>query len=127
MSKIGNRFRTIRTNYQMAREHDPRLGWILLSIFAVGIGGGIALGVATNNPVTWVLIGVSLSIVVAAIVTARRRRARLSNVSPGDLAQPKGPQWIATIRSTPATARSTPATIITRCPNSKTPIPPNKK
>lgn len=72
MSKMGDRVRTIRDNYRMAKEHDPRLGWILLGIFALGILASTGMALWTGNPFTWYIIGLSLTIVVLAIVFSRR-------------------------------------------------------
>lgn len=72
MSKMGDRVKTIRENYRMAKEHDPKLSWILLSIALVGLLGTIALMVLTGNPITWAIIGISLTVVVATIVFSRR-------------------------------------------------------
>lgn len=72
MSKIGNRLRTIRDNYRMARQYDPRLGWILLAIFVIGMSVGISAGIATGNPVTWFIVGLSVSLLVVTLVFSRR-------------------------------------------------------
>ncbi len=72
MSKIGDRVRTIRDNYRMARKFDPRLGWILLAIFVIGIALGISVGIATRNPITWFIVGLSLSLLTVTIVFSRR-------------------------------------------------------
>ncbi len=72
MSKLGQRFRTIRDNYRIAKEHDPRLGWILLGLSAVTLAVFIGIGAWTNNMITWVIIGVSTALLVAAIVFSRR-------------------------------------------------------
>jgi apolipoprotein N-acyltransferase len=72
MSKMGNRLRTIRDNYKMARQFDPKLGWILLAIFVIGLGAGIAMAITTGNPFTWLIISISLTLIVAAIVFSRR-------------------------------------------------------
>jgi len=72
MSKMGDRVRVIRDNYRMAKEYDPRLGWILLAILVVGMGAFIALGLATGNIFTWLIVGVSTVIVIISIVFSRR-------------------------------------------------------
>lgn len=72
MSKMGDRVRVIRDNYRMAKEYDPKLGWILLAILVVGLGAFIALGVTTGNIFTWLIVGVSTVIVVVSIVFSRR-------------------------------------------------------
>ena len=72
MSKMGDRVRVIRDNYRMAKEYDPKLGWILLAILVVGLGAFIALGVATGNIFTWLIVGFSTVIVVISIVFSRR-------------------------------------------------------
>jgi hypothetical protein len=72
MSKLGQRFRTIRDNYRIAKEHDPRLGWILLGLSALTLAVFIGIGAWTNNMITWVIIGVSTALLVAAIVFSRR-------------------------------------------------------
>ncbi|MGB8022490.1 MAG: DUF4191 domain-containing protein [Candidatus Nanopelagicales bacterium] len=72
MSKMGDRFRTIRENYRMTRKHDRRLGWILLATFAVVLIPFIVTGVATRNLLTWLLIGLPLTFLAVAAVFSRR-------------------------------------------------------
>jgi len=72
MSKMGDRVRVIRDNYRMAKEYDPKLGWILLAILVVGLGAFVALGVVTGNIFTWLIVGFSTVIVVISIVFSRR-------------------------------------------------------
>jgi Domain of unknown function (DUF4191) len=72
MSKMGDRFRTIRDNYRLAKEHDPQLRWVLLGILAIGIAAIVALILALGNPVTWIIIGLSVILVVESIVFSRR-------------------------------------------------------
>lgn len=72
MSKMGDRFRNIRENYRMAKRHDPRLGWILLGIFVVGMAAFVALGIVTGNLVTWIIVGASTVLVIMSIVFSRR-------------------------------------------------------
>jgi hypothetical protein len=72
MSKMGDRVRVIRENYRMAKKHDPRLGWLLLGIAVVMMAAFIAIGVVTDNPITWLIIGISGTLVVLSIVFSRR-------------------------------------------------------
>lgn len=72
MSKMGDRFRVISGNYTMAKAQDPKLGWILLAILVVGLAASIAVGVALNNIVTWMIVGVAATIGVEAVVFSRR-------------------------------------------------------
>ena len=72
MSKMGDRFRTIRDNYRMAKEHDSQLRWILLGILAIGIAAIVAISMALGNTITWTIIGLSLILVVESIVFSRR-------------------------------------------------------
>lgn len=72
MSKMGDRVRTIRDNYRMAKEHDPQLRWILLGILAIGLAATVAVILAVGNPVTWTILGLSLILVVESIVFSRR-------------------------------------------------------
>ena len=72
MSKMGNRVRVIRDNYRMAKKHDPRLGWLLLGIAVVVMGIFIAVGVATDNPFTWGIIGLTTALMLVTIVFSRR-------------------------------------------------------
>lgn len=72
MSKIGQRFRVIGANYKMAREHDPKLGWILAGLFVAIMAIAIGVGAATGNWVTFILLGLSIAAVVLAIVFSRR-------------------------------------------------------
>ena len=72
MSKMGDRVRMIRDNYRMAKKHDPKLGWILLGIATVMLATFITIGVVTDNPITWIIIGVSGTLVVLSITFSRR-------------------------------------------------------
>lgn len=72
MSKMGDRFRTIRDNYRMAKEHDPQLRWILLGILAIGVAATVAIILAFGNALTWTIVGLSLILVVESIVFSRR-------------------------------------------------------
>jgi hypothetical protein len=72
MSKIGDRGRVIRENYRLAKEHDPKLGWVLLGLFVGIIAVFVAIGIWTSNPITWIIIGVSLALAVTAIIFSRR-------------------------------------------------------
>ncbi len=72
MSKMGQRFRTIRENYRMAREQDPKLGWILLGILVLGMALFIGLGAWTDNMVTWVIVGLATTLMALSIVFSRR-------------------------------------------------------
>ena len=72
MSKMGNRVRVIRDNYRMAKENDPKLGWILLGILALGIALTVAVIAAFGNTLTWVIVGSSATIVILSIVFSRR-------------------------------------------------------
>jgi hypothetical protein len=72
MSKLGDRIKVIGTNYKMASQYDPKLGWLLAGLFvavmAVPIIGGLVLG----NMITWVLIGLPIAILAVAILFSRR-------------------------------------------------------
>lgn len=72
MSKMGDRVRVIRENYRMAKQYDPKLGWILLGILVLGMAAFIGLGVATGNMITWLIVGISAVLVVISIVFSRR-------------------------------------------------------
>ena len=75
MSKMGDRARVIRDNYRIAKEHDPHLGWLLLGLFVVVFGACVAIGVVIDNPVTFVIIGISAALVAVSIVFSRRAMA----------------------------------------------------
>ena len=72
MSKMGDRARIIRDNYRMAKEHDPKLGWLLLGLFVVTFGVLFGIGLAIGNPVTFFIIALSAAMVVCSIVFSRR-------------------------------------------------------
>ncbi len=72
MSKMGDRVRAIRENYRMAKKHDPRLGWILSGILVLVLAIFIAIGAATGNMITFVILGVSTALMIVAIVFSRR-------------------------------------------------------
>lgn len=72
MSKMGDRFRTIRDNYRMARKFDPRIGWILIGLAVAVMAVFIAIGAWTGNMITLVILGLSTTLVVVAVVFSRR-------------------------------------------------------
>jgi hypothetical protein len=72
MSKMGDRVRIIGQNYRMAKEHDPRLGLILLALFVGSLAVFIGIGVWTSNLITWLIIGLTVAIAVVTIVFSRR-------------------------------------------------------
>lgn len=72
MSKMGDRFRNIRSNYRITREHDPRLGLILSGTFLIALVPFVTIGVGTRNLLTWLLIGLPLSILAVSAVFNRR-------------------------------------------------------
>jgi Flp pilus assembly protein TadB len=72
MSKMGNRVRVIRDNYRMAKENDPKLGWILLGIVLLGIAFTVGVIAAFGNPWTWSIVGFSATLVILSIVFSRR-------------------------------------------------------
>lgn len=72
MSKMGDRFRIIRDNYRMAKEHDPRLGWMLLGVFVVTMAVFLGLGAWTGNWVTWIIVGLATALVLVSILFSRR-------------------------------------------------------
>ncbi len=72
MSKIGQRLGAIRENYRLTKEQDRRIGWILLAITVIGVAASVALGLATGNVATWLLIGLPITLLVLTIVFSRR-------------------------------------------------------
>jgi hypothetical protein len=72
MSKMGDRVRVIRDNYRMAKQQDPRLGWILLGVAVIVLAVFITIGIVTDNPITWILLGLSSALLVVTIVFSRR-------------------------------------------------------
>jgi hypothetical protein len=72
MSKMGDRVRVIRDNYRMTKQHDPKLGWILLGLTVLVLGAFLVVGIVTGNPVTWIIVGISSALLVVTIVFSRR-------------------------------------------------------
>ncbi len=72
MSKMGDRVRVIRDNYRMAKQHDPKLGWILGGIVVVVMAVFIAIGSLTGNMITFVILGVTTALMIVAIIFSRR-------------------------------------------------------
>ena len=72
MSKMGDRVRVIRDNYRMAKQYDPKLGWLLGGIVVVGAALFIALAVVTDNPFTWAIVGTAAVMVTVSVVFSRR-------------------------------------------------------
>lgn len=75
MSKIGERFSNITTNYKLASKHDPKLGLILAAVFFGIIALSVALGLAVSNVATAVLIGIPIAMVATAFLFSRRAMA----------------------------------------------------
>lgn len=67
--------RQIRDNYRMTREAKPTIGWLLLAIFIIVLGLFIAIGLAINNPVTMVLIGLPLALLAVTYYFSRQAMA----------------------------------------------------
>jgi hypothetical protein len=72
MSKMGDRARVIRDNYRMAKQHDPRLGWIMAGLFVLVMAVFIGLGAWFDNMITFVILGLSTGLLVVTIVFSRR-------------------------------------------------------
>ncbi len=72
MSKMGDRARVIRDNYRMAKQHDPRLGWIMVGLFVLVMAVFIGLGAWFDNMITFVILGLSTGLLVVTIVFSRR-------------------------------------------------------
>jgi hypothetical protein len=72
MSKMGDRARVIRENYRMAKQYDPRLGWIMLGLFVAVMALFIGLGVWFDNMITFVILGLTTGLLVVTIVFSRR-------------------------------------------------------
>lgn len=72
MSKMGDRARVIRENYRMAKQYDPRLGWIMLGLFVATLAVFIGLGVWFNNVITFAILGLTTGLLVVTIVFSRR-------------------------------------------------------
>ncbi|MGV1005843.1 MAG: DUF4191 domain-containing protein [Candidatus Nanopelagicales bacterium] len=81
MSKIGQRFSNITTNYKLASKHDSKLGLILAAIFFGILALSVILGRAVNNLATALLIGIPVAMVATAFVFSRRAmRAAYKNI-----------------------------------------------
>lgn len=72
MSKMGDRVRVIRDNYRMAKQNDPKLGWLLGGIFVLVMAIFIGIGVWTSNMTTFVILGVSTGLMIVAVIFSRR-------------------------------------------------------
>jgi hypothetical protein len=72
MSKMGDRARVIRDNYRMAKQHDPRLGWIMVGLFVLVMAVFIGLGAWFDNMITFVILGLTTGLLVVTIVFSRR-------------------------------------------------------
>lgn len=72
MSKMGDRVRTIRENYRMAKKNDPKLGWLLSAVFVLTIALFIGIGAWTGNMITFVILGVGTGLMLVTIVFSRR-------------------------------------------------------
>lgn len=81
MSKIGDSFRNITTNYRLTSKHDPRLGLILAGIFFGIMALAVIIGLAVHNLASLILIGLPLAIMATAVVFSRRAmRAAYKNI-----------------------------------------------
>lgn len=74
------RLAQIRQTYQMTKESDPRIGWILLACFLLPIAVTVLVSLLIKN---WWLVplGVTTGLLIAAIVLGRRaERAAYSQI-----------------------------------------------
>lgn len=62
----------IRDNYRMTKEVYPRLGWLLLGMFAILFAIGLILGFIFGNPFTFGMIGASLGVLAVAFYFSRK-------------------------------------------------------
>ena len=74
-AKTG-RIAQIRQTYKVTKANDPRIGWILLGLFAAAfaivIVIGLLLGARGAGLTFWVLLGIMVGLLVVTIVFGRR-------------------------------------------------------
>lgn len=66
------RLSIIKQNYRMAREHDPKLPWILLATFFGITALFLIIGFAIGNWPTMLLIGLPLALLATTFIFSRR-------------------------------------------------------
>lgn len=62
----------MRDNYRMTKEVYPTIGWIMLGIFVIVFGIGLAIGFALGNPFTFGMLGAALAFLAIAFLFSRR-------------------------------------------------------
>jgi hypothetical protein len=74
------RLAQIRQTYQMTKQSDPRIGWILLGLFLLPVAIAVVACLLLNN--WWLLpLGITTGLLIAAIVLGRRaERAAYSQI-----------------------------------------------
>lgn len=66
------RIAQLRSAYTMTRKADPRIGWVLLGVFAAVMVVFLGIGFAVGSPVFLAIFGLLLAVLVVTYVFGRR-------------------------------------------------------
>jgi hypothetical protein len=66
------RLRQIGVAYRMTRKADPHVGWILLAAALATLLVFFVIGLVTDAPILWTLLGIMPALLVAMIIFGRR-------------------------------------------------------
>ena len=69
------RMRQIKRAYQVTHEHDRALPYLLLAAFLLPLGAAVAIGLLTDQLLSWVFVGLGVAILLPMIVLVRRAKA----------------------------------------------------
>lgn len=66
------RLAQVRSAYTMTRKADPRIGLVLLGLFAAVMVVFVGLGLALGQPILWSILGLTVAALVVTVVFGRR-------------------------------------------------------
>jgi hypothetical protein len=69
------RMRQIKRAYQVTHEHDRALPYLLLAAFLLPLGAAVAIGLLTDQLLSWIFVGLGVAILLPMIVLVRRAKA----------------------------------------------------
>ena len=84
------RLRQIGVAYRMTRKADPAIGWILLACALGTLLIFIVIGLVTDAPIIWGLLGITPALLVAVIVFGRRAERAAYRQIEGQPGRPPG-------------------------------------
>ena len=81
--KKPSRLKQIREVFQMTRQHDPMVPWLMLLAFLGVVAVSFVIGFLLDNWITGLIIGIPLGVLAATLILSRRAEraafARIEN------------------------------------------------